>query len=75
MVAGSAWARSPWWAGLFHVPGAVVVSRILWRAAADLEAGRETVWAGKRYLRPPRYEGDERWFYVLFGRTWKRTGG
>lgn len=67
VAAGARWGSNPFYVGLFHPLGAVVVAWILWASASDLERGREVVWAGKRYRREPRYEGDESLRRMLFG--------
>lgn len=67
LAAGARWGSNPRYVGLFHPLGAVVVAWILWSSASDLERGREVVWAGKRYRREPRYEGDESLRRMLFG--------
>mgnify|MGYP002778252163 CR=1 FL=1 len=58
LIRGSLWARTPIWVGLLQPFGAPVVVRILWSAARDLEARVPIRWAGKAYVREPRYEGD-----------------
>jgi glycosyltransferase involved in cell wall biosynthesis len=58
LVRGSLWARTPIWVGLLQPIGALIVVRILWSAARDLEARVPIRWAGKAYIREPRYEGD-----------------
>lgn len=68
LVAGAVWGRSPLYVVLFHPIGAVITALILWRSAGDIEAGRDVVWAGKRYKREARYDGDERLSHIVFGR-------
>lgn len=68
LLTGCRWGRAPMYLPLLHVPGAILVLRILLAAARDLEARRPVRWGGRTYVREPRYEGDEGFWRSLLGR-------
>lgn len=46
---GLAWSRLPPWLAVLHIPGAMLISRLMREAASDLEGGVAISWGGRAY--------------------------
>jgi len=46
---GLAWSHLPAWLAILHIPGAMLISRLMREAASDLEGGIAISWGGRAY--------------------------